>query len=132
MRSKFAISTLVVASLFGSTLIASAQTQTAPGASSQGTVSPGATSGKKTQHEKGMTTGSSTRSGAKKRHDDTLGSRQRGFRRRLHGCSEKRQQVTDILFAQRMYLARAKGPGAIWGLTLWMPREMVCERCRTT
>ena len=65
MRSKLAISTLVVASLFGSTLIASAQTQTAPGASSQGTVSPGATSGKKTQHEKGMTTGSSTRSSAK-------------------------------------------------------------------
>jgi hypothetical protein len=64
MRSKLAISTLVVVSLFGSTLIASAQTQTAPGASSQGTVSPGATSGKKTQHEKG-TTGSSMRSGAK-------------------------------------------------------------------
>jgi hypothetical protein len=63
MRSKLAISTLVVASLFGSTLIASAQTQTAPGASSAGTVSPGATSGKKAQHEKG-TTGSTTRSGA--------------------------------------------------------------------
>jgi hypothetical protein len=29
-------------------------------------VGPGATSGKKTQHEKGMTTGSSTRSGANK------------------------------------------------------------------
>jgi hypothetical protein len=66
MRSKLAISTLVVASLFGSTLIASAQTQTAPGASSAGTVSPGAASAKKTQHEKGMTTGSTTRSGANK------------------------------------------------------------------
>jgi hypothetical protein len=66
MRSKLAIFTLVVASLFGSTLIASAQTQTAPGASSQGTVNPGATSGKKTQHVKGMTSGSSTRSGANK------------------------------------------------------------------
>jgi hypothetical protein len=66
MRSKLAISTLVAASLFGSTLIASAQTQAAPGASSQGTVSPGATSGKKKQHEKGVTTGSSTRSGANK------------------------------------------------------------------
>jgi hypothetical protein len=65
MRSKLAISALVVTSLFGSTLIASAQNQTAPGASNQGTVSPGAT-GKKTQHEKGMTTGSSTRSGANK------------------------------------------------------------------
>jgi hypothetical protein len=64
MRSKLAISALVVASLFGSTLIASAQNQTAPGASSGGTVSPGATGGKKAQHEKGMTTGSSTRSGA--------------------------------------------------------------------
>jgi hypothetical protein len=66
MRSKLAISALVVTSLFGSTLIASAQSQPAPGASSEGKVSPGATSGKKTKHEKGMTTGSSTRSGAKK------------------------------------------------------------------
>jgi hypothetical protein len=66
MRSKLAISTLVVASLFGSTLVASAQTQTAPGASSQGTVTPGAPSTKKTQHEKGMTTGSSTHSSANK------------------------------------------------------------------
>jgi hypothetical protein len=61
MRSKLAIPALVVASLFGSTLIASAQTQTAPGASSEGTVNPGATSGKKIQHDKGMTTGSDTR-----------------------------------------------------------------------
>jgi hypothetical protein len=64
MRSKLAISAFVVASLFGSTLIASAQNQTAPGASSAGTVTPGATRGMKTQQEKGMTTGSSTRSGA--------------------------------------------------------------------
>jgi len=40
--------------------------QPAPGVSSEGNVGPGATSGKKTKHEKGMTTGSSTRSGAKK------------------------------------------------------------------
>jgi hypothetical protein len=66
MRSKLAISALVVASLFGSTLIASAQSQPAPGASSEGSVGPGNTSGKKTKHEKGMTTGSSTRSGVKK------------------------------------------------------------------
>ena len=66
MRSKFTISALVVASLFGSTLIASAQSQPAPGASSEGNVGPGATSGKKTKHEKGMTTGSSRRSGANK------------------------------------------------------------------
>jgi hypothetical protein len=66
MRSKLAISALVVMSLFSSTLIASAQTQAAPGASNQGTVSPGATSGKKTQHEKGTTTGSSMRNGANK------------------------------------------------------------------
>jgi hypothetical protein len=63
MRSKLAISALVVTSLFGSTLIASAQNQPAPGASSQGTVTP---RGKKTQHENGMTTGSSTRNGANK------------------------------------------------------------------
>ena len=66
MRSKLAISALVVTSLFGSTLIASAQNQTAPGASSEGNVSARATSGKKTQHEKGMTTGSSKHSGASK------------------------------------------------------------------
>jgi hypothetical protein len=64
MRSQLAISALVVTSLFGSTLIASAQTQTAPGASSEGNVNPGATSVKKTQPTKGMTTGSSTRNGA--------------------------------------------------------------------
>ena len=67
MRSKLAISALVVASLFGSTLIASAQNQTAPSASHEGTVTPGAIGGKKTQQEKGMTTGSSTRSGAAQR-----------------------------------------------------------------
>ena len=66
MRSKLAISALVVTSLFGSTLIASAQSQPAPGASSEGNVGPGATSGKKTKHEKGMTTGSSARSGTNK------------------------------------------------------------------
>jgi hypothetical protein len=66
MRSKLAISALVVASLFGSTLVASAQSQPAPGMSNDGTVSPGATSGKKAQHEKGMTTGSSPRSGTNK------------------------------------------------------------------
>jgi hypothetical protein len=43
MRSKLAISALVVASLFGATVIASAQTQPAPGASSEGNVGPGAT-----------------------------------------------------------------------------------------
>ena len=64
MRSnKLAISALVVTSLFGSTLVASAQSQPAPGASNDGTISPGAT-GKKTQ--KGTTTGSTTRSGANK------------------------------------------------------------------
>jgi hypothetical protein len=66
MRSKLAISALVVALLFGSTHIASAQSQPAPGASSEGNISPGATSGKKTKHEKGMTTGSSRHSGAHK------------------------------------------------------------------
>jgi hypothetical protein len=62
MRSKLALSALVVASLFGSTLLASAQSQTAPGASNDGNVVPG-TTGKKAQRDKAMTTGSSTRSG---------------------------------------------------------------------
>jgi hypothetical protein len=65
MRSKLAFSALIVTSLFGSTLLASAQSQTAPGASNDGNVSPGVT-GKKAQHDKGMTTGSSTRSGSNK------------------------------------------------------------------
>jgi hypothetical protein len=45
MRSRLAISTLVIASLLGTTAIVSAQTQTqpAPGASSEGNVGPGAT-----------------------------------------------------------------------------------------
>ena len=46
MRSKLAISALVVASLFGATAIVSAQTQPAPGASSEGNVGPGATNPK--------------------------------------------------------------------------------------
>jgi hypothetical protein len=66
MRFKLAVSALAVASLFGSTLIASAQSQPAPGAASEGNVDPGAPSGKDTKHEKGMTTGSSTRSGLDK------------------------------------------------------------------
>ena len=56
MRSKLALSALVLASLFGATLTASAQTQPAPGASSEGNVGPGATkSGMKGKD--GMTTG---------------------------------------------------------------------------
>jgi hypothetical protein len=69
MRSKLAISALVVASLFGATAIASAQTQPAPGASSEGNVGPGVTnpkmkSGKmKTSRMKaGTTTGMNVRS----------------------------------------------------------------------
>jgi len=54
MRSKLAISALIVASLFGATAIASAQTQPAPGASSEGNVGPGATGSKM---KPGMTTG---------------------------------------------------------------------------
>jgi uncharacterized low-complexity protein len=42
MRSKLALSALIVASLFGTTAIASAQTTPAPGASSEGNVGPGA------------------------------------------------------------------------------------------
>ena len=73
MRSKLAISALVVATLFGATTIAAAQTQPAPGASSEGNVGPDAThskihskmkSGKmKTSKMKsGTTTGMSSRS----------------------------------------------------------------------
>jgi hypothetical protein len=75
MRSKLAISALAVASLFGSTLIASAQSQPVPGASSEGNVDPGATSGKDTKHEKGMTSARSgaDKGGAKNPSDDNKG-----------------------------------------------------------
>jgi hypothetical protein len=43
MRSKLAIIALAAASIAGTTLVASAQTQPAPGASGQGEVGPGAT-----------------------------------------------------------------------------------------
>lgn len=69
MRSKLAISALVVASLLGATTIASAQMQPAPGASSEGNVGPGATgskmkSGKMTtsKMKSGTTTGMSSSS----------------------------------------------------------------------
>jgi len=83
MRSKLAISALVVTSLFGSTLVVSAQSQTAPGASNEGTVSPGATSGKKTQHEKRYDhrVGHAQRR-QQRRRGESIGSRQRWFRRR--------------------------------------------------
>ena len=58
MRSKLAISALVVASLFGATAIASAQTQPAPGASSERNVGPGAT---KSNMKPGVTTGAATK-----------------------------------------------------------------------
>jgi hypothetical protein len=52
MRSKLAISALVMASLLGATAIASAQTtQPAPGASSEGNVGPGATTPKMKSHK---------------------------------------------------------------------------------
>jgi opacity protein-like surface antigen len=61
MRSKLALSALVVASLLGATAIASAQTQQpAPGASSEGKVGPGATGTKmkSSKMKSGTTTGS--------------------------------------------------------------------------
>ena len=61
MRSKLAISALVVTSLFGATAIASAQTQPAPGASSEGNVGPGATG---TKMKSGKMKSSKMKSGA--------------------------------------------------------------------
>jgi uncharacterized low-complexity protein len=46
MRSKLALSALVVASLLGATAVASAQTQPAPGATSEDNMAPGATAPK--------------------------------------------------------------------------------------
>jgi hypothetical protein len=69
MRSKLAISALVIASMLGATAIASAQMQQqpAPGASSEGNVGPGAMGTKKSSKMKSSTTtGSSMKSGSKK------------------------------------------------------------------
>ena len=57
MPYKLAISALVIASLFGATAIASAQTQPAPGASSEGKAGTDAT---KSNTKPGTTTGSAT------------------------------------------------------------------------
>ncbi|MGZ3288226.1 MAG: hypothetical protein ACXU87_09330 [Xanthobacteraceae bacterium] len=46
MRSKLALSALVIASLLGATAVASAQTQPAPGASTENIMAPGATTHK--------------------------------------------------------------------------------------
>jgi hypothetical protein len=58
MRSKLAISALVVAALFGTMAIASAQTQPAPSAPSEGNAGPDAT---KSNMKRGTTTGSATK-----------------------------------------------------------------------
>jgi uncharacterized low-complexity protein len=60
MRSKLAISAIVVAALFGATSVASAQMQPAPGASSEGNVGPGATKSTKPHAKSGATTGMSS------------------------------------------------------------------------
>src|SRR5258705_4372026 len=116
MRSKFTISALLVASLFGSTLIASAQSQPAPGASSEGNVGPGATSGKKTKHEKGMTTGRASAAVPTK------------ATRRIHRVKATliptpravlvRNAAASIDILSRVDGAfESKGPGAVRGLT---------------
>jgi hypothetical protein len=65
MRSKFAVSALVIAALAGATTLASAQMQPAPGASSEGNVGPGAT--KSTGKMKSTTTtGSAMKQGINK------------------------------------------------------------------
>ena len=72
MRTKFAISAVVVAALFGATTLASAQTQPAPGASSSGNVGPGAadpamksgnTGGAVIQNNTGTTSGAAMKKG---------------------------------------------------------------------
>ncbi len=63
MRSKLAISALVIASMLGATAIASAQMQPAPGASSEGNVGPGATPTTHSKMKSGKTKTSKVKSG---------------------------------------------------------------------
>jgi hypothetical protein len=66
MRSRFAVSALVVASLFGASAVASAQkSQPAPGESSQGNVGPGATKDTMGKMKPGTTTGMNRRESKK-------------------------------------------------------------------
>jgi hypothetical protein len=58
MRSKLALSALVIAAVFGATATAWAQTQPAPAASSEGKVGPDAA---KSNMKPGVTTGSATK-----------------------------------------------------------------------
>jgi uncharacterized low-complexity protein len=62
MRSKLALSALVIASLLGATAVASAQTQPAPGASTENNMAPGATTHKmkSSKMKSGTTTGMSS------------------------------------------------------------------------
>jgi hypothetical protein len=79
MRSKLALSALVIASMLGATAIASAQTQPAPGASSEGNVGPGASSTKmksdKMKMKSGTTTGmTSGTSGSQRKAHNPMGT----------------------------------------------------------
>ena len=62
MRSKLALSALVIASLLGATAVASAQTQPAPGATNESNMAPGAATHKMKsgKMKSGTTTGMSS------------------------------------------------------------------------
>jgi len=62
MRSKLALSALVIASLLGTTAVASAHTQPAPGATNESNMAPGATTHKMKsgKMKSGATTGMSS------------------------------------------------------------------------
>jgi hypothetical protein len=64
MRSKLAISALMIVSLFGATAIASAQTQPAAGASSEGNAGPGAPNMKSGNMKSGKMKTSKAKSGS--------------------------------------------------------------------
>jgi hypothetical protein len=72
VRSPLTLSALVIASLVGSTFVASAQTQPAPGVSSQGNVGPGATEPMKPAN--GMNTGPTTTTGSDTRERSNMGN----------------------------------------------------------
>jgi hypothetical protein len=82
MRSKLALSVLVIAALFGATTIAPAQTQPAPGASSEGNVGPDATGSKmksskmkSSKAKSGTTTGMNSPSHKGNKADKNNGSK---------------------------------------------------------
>ena len=98
MRSKLALSALVIASLLGATAVASAQTQPAPGASTESKMAAGATTHK-------------MKSGNENQQDEIRRHHRDEFRRPQdpQGRQGQHEQVVGVALIRNV---RQNGPGA--------------------